>query len=58
MSWFLARPARAPRFATCAFMRQRSREQGLGAMLALLVTGIIVIEFLIDSKVGTAPPRR
>ena len=39
-----------------AFMRQRSREQVIGALLAVLVTTIIVIEFLVDSKVNTAPP--
>jgi hypothetical protein len=39
-----------------AFMRQRSREQVIGAMLAVLVTTIIVIEFLVDSKINTAPP--
>ncbi len=39
-----------------AFMRQRSREQVIGALLALLVTTIIVIEFFIDSKINTAPP--
>ncbi len=37
-------------------MRQRSREQVIGASLALLVTGIIVIEFVIDAKMGTDPP--
>ena len=37
-------------------MRQRSREQVIGAALALLVTTIIVIEFLVDAKIGTAPP--
>jgi len=37
-------------------MRQRSREQVIGAALAFLVTTIIVIEFLVDSKMGTAPP--
>lgn len=37
-------------------MRQRSREQFIGAALALLATSIIIIEFLIDSKMGTAPP--
>ena len=36
-------------------MRQRSREQVIGACLALLVTAIIVIEFLVDSKMNTAP---
>ena len=39
-----------------AFLRQRSREQVIGACLALLVTAIIVIEFLVDSKINTAPP--
>jgi hypothetical protein len=38
-----------------AFMRQRSREQVIGACLALLITAIIVIEFVVDSKMGTAP---
>lgn len=28
----------------------------IGGALALLVTAIIVIEFVIDSKMGTAPP--
>jgi len=37
-------------------MRHRSREQVIGACLALLVTAIIVIEFLVDSKMDTAPP--
>jgi len=37
-------------------MRQRSREQVVGASLALLVTAIIVFEFVIDAKMGTAPP--
>lgn len=37
-------------------MRQRSREQVIGAALALLVTAVIVIEFLVDSKIGTEPP--
>ena len=37
-------------------MRQRSREQVIAASLALLVTAIIVIEFIVDAKIGTAPP--
>lgn len=37
-------------------MRQRSREQVIGACLALLVTAIIVIEFLVDSKENMTPP--
>jgi hypothetical protein len=57
MGWF-PRPV-GPRAAfndLRAFMRQRSREQVIAAMLAILVTAIIVIEFLVDSKIGTAPP--
>jgi len=59
MSWF-PRPS-TPRAAfrdLAAFMRQRSREQVIGASLALLVTAIIVIEFVVDAKIGTAPPPR
>jgi hypothetical protein len=37
-------------------MRQRSREQVIGGGLALLVTAIIVTEFVVDAKFGTAPP--
>ena len=39
-----------------AFMRQRGREKVIGGLLAVLVTTIIVIEFLVDSKINTAPP--
>jgi hypothetical protein len=59
MGWF-PRPV-GPRAAFSdlrAFMRQRSREQVIGALLAVLVTAIIVIEFLVDSKIGTAPPQQ
>ena len=55
---FFPRPS-SPREALrdlAAFMRHRSREQVIGACLALLVTAIIVIEFLVDAKIGTAPP--
>ena len=57
MSWF-PRPS-SPRNAfrdLAAFMRQRSREQVIGGALAFLVTAIIVIEFVVDAKIGTAPP--
>lgn len=57
MSWF-PHPV-GPREALrdlAAFMRQRSREQVIGGALAILVTAIIVIEFMVDSKIGTAPP--
>lgn len=56
MSWF-PRPV-GPRAAfadLAAFMRQRSREQLIGAALAILSTIIIVILFFVDSKVNTAP---
>lgn len=39
-----------------AFLRQRSREQMIGASLAVLVTIVIVIIFFVDSKINTAPP--
>jgi hypothetical protein len=57
MSWFPS-PS-SPRAAfrdLAAFMRQRSREQVIGAALALLATGIIVFEFVIDAKIGTKLP--
>jgi hypothetical protein len=57
MSWFPS-PS-SPRAALAdlrAFMRQRSREQVIGACLAFLVTAIIVIEFLVDANIGTTPP--
>jgi hypothetical protein len=59
MSWFPS-PS-SPRVAfrdLLAFMRQRSREQVIGGALAFLVTAIIVIEFVIDAKIGTVPPPR
>ncbi len=39
-----------------AVFRHSSREQRIAGGLALLITAIIVFEFLIDSKVNTAPP--
>lgn len=57
MSWF-PRPA-SPRAAFTDlrnFMRQRSRDQITGAALAVLVTTIIVIIFLVDAQINTAPP--
>jgi hypothetical protein len=41
-----------------AFLRQRSREQLIGAALAVLVTAIIVIIFFVDAKINTAPPQQ
>jgi hypothetical protein len=57
MSWFPrpSSPAAALR-DLFAFMRQRSREQVIGASLAFLITVIIVIEFVVDAQMGTAPP--
>jgi stage V sporulation protein SpoVS len=57
MSWF-PKPS-SPRAAfrdLAAFMRQRSREQVIGAGLALLVTAIIVTEFVVESKFGMSMP--
>jgi hypothetical protein len=57
MSWF-PKPS-SPRAAIAdllAFMRHRSREQVIGGALAFLATAIILIEFLVDSKINTAPP--
>jgi hypothetical protein len=57
MSWF-PRPV-SPRAAFAdlrAFLSHTSREQRIGAMLAVLATTIIVIEFFVDSKINTAPP--
>ena len=59
MSWFPQPVGPGAAFRDlAAFMRQRSREQVIGAALALLVTTIIVIEFLVDSKINTAPPKQ
>jgi len=57
MSWFPRPSSPVAAFADlAAFMRQRSREQVIGGALAVLVTAIIVILFLVDPKVNTAPP--
>jgi hypothetical protein len=57
MSWFPRPVAPSAAFRDlAAFMRQRSREQIIGASLALLATIIIVILFFVDSKINTAPP--
>jgi hypothetical protein len=56
MSWFPS-PA-SPRAALrdlLALIRHSGREQKIGAALALLVTAIIVIEFLVDAKTGNPP---
>jgi len=38
------------------FLRQSSKERILPAILAIMIPGIIVIIFIVDSKVNTAPP--
>lgn len=54
MSWFPRPSSPSAAFRDlAAFMRQRSREQVIGACLALLATAIIVIEFLVDPYTGT-----
>ncbi|GAA4750816.1 hypothetical protein GCM10023264_16760 [Sphingomonas daechungensis] len=59
MSWFPKPVGPRAAFADLrAFMRQRSREQFIGAALAVLVTAVIVFEFLIDSRINTAPPQQ
>lgn len=52
-------PVSSPRAAfrdLQAFVRQRGREQWIGASLAVLSTIIILILFFVDSKINTAPP--
>ena len=59
MSWFPS-PV-GPRAALADFMavvRQPGRERWIAAALAVLVTIIIIIEFLVDSQINTAPPPR
>ena len=41
-----------------AFLRQRSREHLIAACLSVLITTIIVIIFMVDAKINTAPPAR
>ena len=56
MSWF-PQPS-SPRAAfrdLIAFMSHTSREQRIGAALAVLVTSIIVIEFIVDTHMGLDP---
>lgn len=52
-------PPTNPRAAIRDFLsvvRHSSREQVVGALLAILSTIIIVILFFVDSKINTAPP--
>jgi hypothetical protein len=57
MSW-LPRPV-SPLAAIAdlrSFLRQRSREQVIAGSLAFLITSIVIVMFLVDSKINTAPP--
>ena len=59
MSWFPSPVSPRAAYADFrAYIRHREREHWIGAALAVLVTIIIVIEFLVDSKINTAPPPR
>lgn len=59
MSWLPRPSSPVAAFADlAAFMRQRSREQVIGAALAVLATAIIIILFLVDPKINTAPPQQ
>ncbi|MCM8558123.1 hypothetical protein [Sphingomicrobium sediminis] len=39
-----------------SFAKRREREHVIGAILSVLVTSVIVVIFLVDSQVNTAPP--
>ena len=60
MSWFPrpSSPLAALRDFKNYVIGQPSREQIIGAALAVLVTIIIIIEFIVDAQMGTAPPPR
>lgn len=38
-----------------AFMRQRSREQRIGGVLAIVVTALIILAFFYDSSINPKP---
>ena len=59
MSWFPkpSSPSAALR-DLAAFLRQRSREQVIGGVVALFATGIILVGFSIDTKQAMKPPPR
>lgn len=57
MSWFPRPSSPGAAFRDLfAFMRHSSREQRIGAVLAVLATAIIVFEFVVDAQINTAPP--
>ncbi|MFC7536280.1 hypothetical protein ACFQPG_02750 [Sphingomonas sp. GCM10030256] len=54
-------PTASPRAALAdlrAFLSRRSREQAIAGALAFLITTIIIIVFLVDATINTAPPRQ
>ena len=56
MSWFPKPPSPRAAFRDLtAFIRHSGREQRIGAALAVLITTIIVIIFVVDAKIGVAP---
>ncbi len=56
MSWFPSPSSpRAAMRDLLALIRHSGREQKIGAALALIVTAIIVFEFVIDAKTGNPP---
>jgi hypothetical protein len=56
MSWFPSPSSPRAAFRDfVAVIRHSGREQRIGAALALLVTAIIVIVFLVDARIGVAP---
>jgi len=57
---FFPKPSspRAAWYDLVTFVRQREREHVIGATLAFLVTLIIVIIFIVDSQINTAPPQQ
>ena len=59
MSWFPSPSSPRAAFRDLVnVVRHSGREQRIGAALALLVTSIIVIEFVVDSKFGMSVPER
>lgn len=57
MSWFPRPSSPFTAFRDLRdFIRHREREHVIGAALAVLITAIIVIVFLVDSQIGTIPP--
>ena len=40
------------------FMRQSPKERVIPAILALIIPGIMIFIFIIDSKINTAPPHK